>query len=480
MKALAAVVLAVLLWSGCAQTLDRPQHNLDVSAPATWSAPAALPDAPDGDWWAYFGDAGLDETIGTALERNNNLEAAAARIETARAQARIAGAPALPSVDIGLNRTRQRNNSIGLPIPGREDSVLTTINTNIGLAFNVSWEPDVWGKVRSARLASTAELQAAEADLTAARLSLTGQVAKAWFAAIEAARQVGLARASLESYKMSAERVRARFEGGVRPSLDLRLALTEVSRAESTLEQRRQQLDAAKRQLETLMGRYPEGAYALAEDLPHCPRGVPAGLPSELVHRRPDLQAAERRLLAADARIAQSRADLRPSFSLTGSTGTATNRFQDILNGDVLVWSLLSGVTQPLFNNGRLKAQVRQNEAVSREAAALYEDAVLTAYREVETTLAAEAYLAEQEAALEAATKQATAAEQLAEQRYRSGLADIITLLQSQRTALESESALLSLRRARLDNRVDLHLALGGGFSMTVASQAAPQTVVND
>jgi len=470
---LGIVVLIVVLTVGCAQTLQRPQHALDVAAPETWSAPVALPESPGGDWWAYFGDPGLDGTIGQALERNFSLEAAAARIETARAQARIAGAPALPTAEVGLNRTRQRNNFIGLPIPGREDEVLSTINTNIGLSLNVAWEPDVWGRVRASRLASTAELQAAEADLTGARLSLTGQVAKAWFAAIEAARQVGVAGASLESYRLSADRVRARFESGVRPSLDLRLALTEVSRAESNLEQRRQQLDAAKRQLETLMGQYPEGAYALAEDLPRCPRGVPAGLPSELVHRRPDLQAAERRLLAADARIAQSRADLRPRFNLTGATGTATNRFQDLLSGDLLVWSLLSGVTQPLFNNGRLKAQVSQNEAAAREAAALYEDAVLTAYREVETALAADAYLAEQEAALEAATRQAIAAEQLAQQRYRAGLADIITLLQSQRTALDSESALLNLRRARLDNRVDLHLALGGGFSMTVASQAA-------
>lgn len=480
MRTWIAIPLAALLLSGCAQTLQRPQHALDVTPPERWSAPVAIPEAPDGDWWAYFGDAGLDETITSALERNRNLEAAAARIETARAQARIAGAPLLPAAEVGLNRTRQRNNFIGFPIPGREGDVLSTINTNIGLSFNVSWEPDVWGKVRASRLASTAQLQAAEADLGAARLSLTGQVSKSWFAAIEAQRQVGLARASLESFRLSAERVRARFESGVRPSLDLRLALTEVSRAESNLEQRRQQLDAAKRQLETLMGKYPEGEYALAEDLPRCPRGVPAGLPSELVHRRPDLQAAERRLLAADARIAESRADLRPRFNLTGSTGTATNQFQNVLNGDLLVWSLLSGVTQPLFNNGRLKAQVSQNEAASREAAALYEDAILTAYREVETTLAAEAYLAEQEAALEAATEQAAAAEELAAQRYRAGLADIITLLQSQRTAIESESALLSLRRARLDNRVDLHLALGGGFSMTATSQAAPPRSTDD
>ena len=278
----------------------------------------------------------------------------------------------------------------------------------------------------------------------------------------------------MESYRTSAERVRARFESGIRPPLDLRLALTEVNRAESLVEQRRQQMDAAVRQLEILMGQYPKAEYEIAEDLPETPGVIPAGLPSDLVHRRPDLIAAERRLLAADARIAQSRAELRPRFALTGATGSTSNQLQDLLNGEVFVWSLLSGVTQPLFNNGRLKAQVQQNEARSAEAAAGYEQAILRSYGEVEIALAADGFLAQQEKALESAVKQALAAQQLAEQRYRSGLSDIITVLQAQRTALDSESALQSIRRARLDNRVDLHLALGGGFQMTNHTPASP------
>ncbi|MEZ5363054.1 MAG: TolC family protein [Bryobacterales bacterium] len=251
-----------------------------------------------------------------------------------------------------------------MPIPGREGAVLSSINTTLGPSLNVAWEPDVWGKVKSAKLASTAEVQASQADLVGARLSLTGQVAKAWFSAIEANRQLQLAKAALESYQYSSDRVRARFEAGVRPSLDLRLTLTQVRNAQSRLEQRRQLLDASVRQLETLLGQYPAAEYALAEDLPECPVGVPAGLPSELVHRRPDLIAAERRLLASDARIAQSKAALRPRFNLTSALGTSTNQLQDVLNGNVLIWNLVSGVTTPIFNNGRLKAAVRQDELV--------------------------------------------------------------------------------------------------------------------
>ena len=477
MRFLIGGALALLL--GCSQSISRPDHGFTVETPRQWTA-AELPEtSPDGDWWAYFGDPGLDKAISAALTYNHDLRAASARVDAAARQARIAGAAALPTLEASLNRTRQRINFIGLPIPGREDAVLSSINTNIGLALNLSWEADVWGKVKAGKLAAVSDMQAVEADLAGARLSLTGQAAKAWFAALEAKRQIGLARASLESYRTSAERVRARFESGIRPPLDLRLALTEVSRAESLVEQRRQQLDAAVRQLEILMGKYPKAEYEIAEDMPETPSVIPAGLPSDLIHRRPDLISAERRLLAADARIAQSRAELRPRFALTGATGSTSNQLQDLLNGDVFVWSLLSGVTQPLFNNGRLKAQVQQNEAAAAEAAAGYEQAVLRSYGEVETALAADRFLEQQETALEAATKQALAAQSLAEQRYRSGLSDIITVLQAQRTALDSESALQSIRRARLDNRVDLHLALGGGFQLTnhtPASAAADPT----
>jgi NodT family efflux transporter outer membrane factor (OMF) lipoprotein len=469
----APLLAATALLAGCSQSMSRPDRAFTVQAPAAWTAPQLPAADPSGDWWAYFGDPMLDEAVSEALLHNKSLTAAAARIDAAQEQTRIAGAAALPEVTAGFNRARQRMNFIGLPIPGREGAVLSSINTTLGPSLNIAWEPDVWGKVKSAKLAATADVQAFQADLLGARLSLTGQVAKAWFGAIESNRQLQLAKAALESYQYSSDRVRARFEAGVRPSLDLRLTLTEVRNAESRLEQRRQQLDAAVRQLETLLGKYPAAAYALAEDLPNCPSGVPAGLPSELVYRRPDLVSAERRLLASDARIEQSKADLRPRFNLTSGIGTSTNQLRDILSGDVLIWNLVSGVTQPLFNNGRLKAAVRQNEARSVEAAADYENSVLLAYREVETTLAADSFLNRQEKALDAATKQAVAAQQLAEDRYRSGLADIITLLDSQRSALNAESALLSARRARLDNRVDLHLALGGGFSMTIPSQAA-------
>jgi len=477
MKAVALTTIA-LLTVGCAAKIDQPERPFDVPAPPIWTAATAeAPQATvaeDIDWWDYFEDAGLDVAIREALVHNKDLTAAAARIERAQAQARIAGAPLLPDLGVGLSRTRQRINFIGLPIPGREDEVISSINTNIGLSLNLNWEVDVWGKLKSAQIASLAEVEAVESDFAGARLSLTGQTAKAWFASIEARRQLELAESSLESFRESAERVRARFELGVRPSLDLRLALTTVDRTEALVAVRKRELDVAVRQLEILVGKYPAAAYALAQDLPPSPGVVPAGLPSELLHRRPDLIAQERRLLAADAFVYQARMNMRPSFILTAALGTATNQLQDLLSGEVFVWSLVAGLTQPIFNNGRLKAEVSQNQAQAREAAAIYENTALGAYREVEVALAADKFLAEQEAALSSASSQATKAQALAEERYRTGLTDIITVLDAQRTAIESESQWLAVRRGRLDNRVDLHLALGGSFSSESLSLADP------
>ncbi len=472
------LLIAALTAAGCSRTLQRPTRNFTVEAPQAWTGAPTLPESsPDGDWWAYFGDDGLDQAIQRAFEHNHDLRAAAERVEAAKAQVRVAGAAELPAVDLSVSRGRERRNFVGFPIPGNEGNILSTTFTSASLGLNLSWEADVWGRIQSGKLAAVADAQAREADLQAARLSLTGQVAKAWFAAIEANHQVALARATLHSYQTSAQRVRARFESGLKPSLDLRLALTAVANAEAQLKQRQADRDRDIRQLEILLGQYPNGDHELAEDLPRVPTGVPAGLPSELVNRRPDLAASERRLLAADARIGEAKAELRPKFSLTSGTGTASNTLRDLLNNDVFVWNLIGGLTQPLFDNGRLKAGVKQNEALAAEAAANYESLMLTAYQEVETALAAENYLAGQEASLETATQQSQAARDLAEERYRLGLADIITLLSSQRTALEAESQLLAVRRLRLENRVNLHLALGGGFRMT---STAPGATSND
>jgi NodT family efflux transporter outer membrane factor (OMF) lipoprotein len=300
--------------------------------------------------------------------------------------------------------------------------------------------------------------------LQAARLSLAGQTVKTWFAIAEAQQQLALAEATVESWRSSAEQVRDRFDEGIRSSLDLRLALANLAGAEALLAERKRQLDRAVRQLEVLLGDYPDKSIHVPTQLAATPPSIPVGLPAEIVFRRPDLVAAERRLASADNRVLAARRDLYPRLSLTAAGGTASRALQDLVDGDFSVWSLVGSIVQPLFQGGRLRAGVAQAEGVKEELIANFASSSIRAFAEVETALAAESLLAEQEAALGRAAEQSQEARLLAEDRYGSGLEDFVTVLESQRRSFQADGELIAAKRLRLENRVDLHLALGGGF----------------
>ena len=225
------------------------------------------------------------------------------------------------------------------------------------------------------------------------------------------------------------------------------------------------------RQIEVLAGRYPSGRLAGSDLLPRLITPVPAGLPSQLLDRRPDLIAAQRRLLAADHRVAQAQTELYPRLNLTTTGGTSTKSLLDLLNGDFAVWSLLGNLTQPLFQGSRLRRQVETAESVSQENLENYASAVLRAFAEVESALAAEGELNQQLDDLEESAAQAQAALSLAQDRYRQGLSDVLQVLITQRRVFSSQSQVLALRRSLLDNRINLHLALGGGFDQTGGTQ---------
>jgi multidrug efflux system outer membrane protein len=266
--------------------------------------------------------------------------------------------------------------------------------------------------------------------------------------------------------------IEERYRAGIVTALDVRLARENEATARSVLAQRRREHDAATRSLEVLLGRYPAGGLRPPAALPAVVRPVPVGLPSELLERRPDLVAARTRLAAADARARAARKNRLPSISLTATGGTASDRLRDLLDWDHLVWSLVSGITQPLFSGGRLSAESALAKARDREALAAYARAALDAFREVEAALNAEGHYTEQERALRTAASESREAASLAAERYGQGLIDIVTLLESQRRAFNAESARLRTVRDRLDNRVDLYLALGGDFAVPAGERA--------
>lgn len=433
--------------------------------PERWSAPA-IERAVEPAWWSGFGDERLEQLIALALERNLDLQAAAARVEQAAALARIAGAAREPSVAARIDGQRAQNRPIGFTLP--DGSTLPANTTNaFGLSLDVSWEVDLWGRLSAGQRAAALRLAAGEAERDALAQSLAAQVGKIWFAIGEAEQQIALAASRAESFGAIAERIEARYRLGVRRSTDLRLARANAANAEANAAELAARLDGLVRQLEILLGGYPSGALRAGESgeigltLPPAP---PAGLPAELIARRPDLAAAERRLAAAGEDRTVARRALYPRLSLTGSLGTTSTELDDLLDGDFSVWSIAAGLLQPIFQGGRLRAEIARTEGVRDEALAAFAGAALTAYAEVERALQRERLLAEELAATERAAEQLVAAERTTGRRYRDGVGSYLELLEAQTRAFEAESRTLTTRRELIENRIDLHLALGGGF----------------
>jgi NodT family efflux transporter outer membrane factor (OMF) lipoprotein len=464
-----AAATALALLPGCVKPPARTTPEIAFEVPAEFTAGRGETSEPIAAWWSELGDPVLPGLIEQALAHNHDLVAAAARVERAAAEARIAGADLKPAVGVGLSASRQRQNFIGFPDfgAGALPEVLSTTFERYGVSVDTSWEADLWGRLRAGARASLAQWQAADAELRGARLSLAAQTARAWFAAQEAQQQILLAEESAASFLEVAGQVRARYEQGLRPPLDLRLAESNLSAAEALVARRRAQLDGALRQLQVLLGEYPD-AHLFEEypasGLSELPPAVPVGLPATLVGRRPDVEAAERRVASAEQQWLAARRALYPRLTLTAGGGTATETLQDLLDGDFRVWSWVAGLTQPLFQGGRLRAGVDRAAAGGDEALAAFAGTLLRAYSEVETALAAETFLTRERLALESTAAHLTAAQRLAEDRYREGLGNYIVVLESQTRALNARSELLTARRRLLDNRVALHLALGGGF----------------
>ncbi len=378
------------------------------------------------------------------------MKATKTRVHTAGARSRIAGAPLLPAVEIAADASRRDSG--------------TSIGNSFSLSGTVSWEADLWDRLGNSARAAIYNEKAVLADYRAASLSLAAEVALGWFATIEAHQQEELSIRTGVSFRLALNIIEERYRLGLNSALDVRMARTEVAAADNDVVRSRRDRDALKRRLDVLIGRYPSAEIKAVEHLPHIKNSVPSGLPSELLLRRPDLLAAEFRLSAAGEDLQEAGKNRLPSIRLTATGGLGSSGLGDLLDWDNLIWNLMAGVTQPLFQGGRLKAE----EALARsEHAGEWEDyaqAVLVAFREVETALAAEVLYDEQQTFLEEASEESAMAAELALSQYAKGLTDVTTLLQAQRRAFNAKSTSLRTERERLDNRIDLYLALGGDF----------------
>ncbi len=450
------VLFSIVLISigGCITPPQRDLEEVGAKLPEQWSdGQQAISQAIPEQWVEAFDDSQLQELVAAALANNYELKAAAARVDAAIAQARIDGSGRWPQIFFSADHQQVQIREAGFG------------SSRFGVfeaLFGVSWEVDVWGRIRDFQQAAMSEADATNTDFYGVRLSLAARVAQSYFELIEAKLQAAVVEQSIKDRTIIANLVRGRFQRGLVRGLDLRLALTDLANAEAELKETHNRIQATARRLEILLGRYPEGDELQATTLPLLPDAIAAGLPAELLERRPDVVAAFSRLQAADFRATSSRKLRLPRITLTAAGGTRSSDLTELVDPRSVAWNVFAGLMQPLFTGGRIEGEIFRNQARAEESLNLYKNTALNAFREVEQALAAEEWLREQEISLRKAVEQTEASQKLAVYSYRNGLIQILTLLDSYRSTLVAQSAHLSITRQLLSNRINLYLALGG------------------
>jgi multidrug efflux system outer membrane protein len=458
------LIVAVLL-AGCSV---QPRYEKPaVELPEAWkqAAPPHLhPGAEDGKWWRIYQDSSLEATVDEALAGNADLLVAAARVDEARALLGEAKSFFWPRVDAQASATRQRNSERTAFSPPGAPVEFSTQRA----ALQVSYELDLFGRLRSDAAAARAELEASEASRHAVRLALAAQVARSYFSLRALDEQVSLTRRTVSLREDALALQRRRLQGGVISEYELRQleAETAIVRAQlPPLEREREREEVA---LSVLLGRSPKQVFESrvkikeAFDETPGPAAVPSGLPSELLLRRPDLVEAERRLAAANARIGVARAEMFPSIALTGALGSESSSLSDLFSGPSLIWSIAAAVTQPIFAGGRLKARTEAAEARERAALAQYQQAIRAAFGEVRIALIAQSRARE---SYDAETARATALAEslrLARLRYQNGVASQLDVIDAERGLLAAQIARIDALRAHRAAVADLFRALGG------------------
>ena len=454
---------------------EAPALEDALTLPASFTGPSRAVAASASPWWHGLGSPALGALVDEGLAASPDLAAATQSVRIAALRLDAAGGADLPQVQAALGWTRARNNLIGIPIPGAGD-VLTTHSTSASAGISVSWELDLWGRLAATEAGALAELEASEADWLAARQALAAQIARTAVATGQARLLEELTADRLEVAEERLASARRLYELGAGTPEGVLAAEAAALGLAAELAEARRAREALAPVLAALVGR-PLDALPTADELAALltaapPATPPAGLPAELVARRPDLVALEARLDAAHQGALVARAERYPRLSLTASGGTSGNELENLVDGDLRVWSLGANVLAPLFAGGALEAA--EDIALAQRDAAVFAFArgVLDALAEVEAALIGEARTAERLGDLEAQLATLTETEGLTGRRLARGSASTDALHQARGRTLAARSALVAARGQLLLQRIDLHLALGGDFG--AASPTAP------
>jgi len=463
----ALTACALLAAAGCALKSPPSHETIKAQAletavvPPQWTAAALTGGTMSDNWLAGFHDDQLSAIVADAILHNTDLRLGATRVEQAVLYAKLAGANLYPSVDlIAKGGGKLSGDGSGLS----------------GAVLNASWELDLWGRVRYGRAAAKADAGAAAADFEYARQSIAALVARSWFLAIEAGLQAEIARGALRDSEALVRLAEDRSRVGVGNDEDVFVARSNLGTYEDALRQIELSRVQAIRALEILAGRYPAAALTVATTLPTTPETMPAGLPSELLERRPDVIAAERRVAAAFNRVGEAKAARLPKISLTAGVSSISSELLVLKDQDNPIWNFGANLVAPIYKGGALKTQVDIRTVEQKQAIAAYAGVGLRAFGEVENALASELAARDRERILGRTLADSRRALEIVQSQYKVGSTDLRFVTQRQLALNSTQSALIRAQSEQRVQRVNLHLALGGSFEPRPTPPQEPGT----
>ncbi|MGQ4659480.1 efflux transporter outer membrane subunit [Lysobacter sp. F6437] len=458
-----SLALATSLFVAGCSTLQPPLPEAAPSIPAEWPLPATTPVATDGTgtitadigWRDFFADPRLDELVAQALANNRDLRVAVLNVERARSQYGIQRADRLPSLGAEVSMTRSGGDNL---------DVSESYSASAGIA---GFELDLFGRVHNLSQAALQRYFATDEARRSAQLSLIAEVANTWLALAADRELLSIAQATLASQEASFKLTEQRHDLGAVSGLDVSQARTVVETARSDVARFEGQVAQDRNALALLVGGPVDPSLLPDAFTPEVSglASLPAGLPSEVLLRRPDVLAAEYRLRAANADIGAARAAFFPSITLTGSVGSTSDELSGLFNGGNGIWSFIPQINIPIFQGGRLTSALGMATADRDIALAEYEKSIQSGFREVSDALALSRTLAEQRAAQEALVAAATRAHELSQARYDAGQDSYLVLLDAQRTLYAARQSLVATQLAEQANRVTLYRVLGGGWN---------------
>ena len=458
----------IMLLTGCMNSPKVNVESLNIDVPDLWQTEIPNSNQFTGDWWKIFEDVELEKFIVTFQKNSPDLQSIIDNKNIAYQSSKINSAGIFPSFGGNVRADTSVQNLTGFGeagsaiFGGNPGEVISFGNSTAGLGINFQWELDIWGRLLNGRKAAQKNYEAVNYDLSYLGFSSVIRASQLYFQAVEAYGQMMIAQESYQSLVEIRDLVKDRYDRGLKSSLDYRLAETSVLTSKVNLESRSLQLAYLNRQLEILIGEYPSGNLITNSSLPVSLPNINPTIPAELVTRRPDIKSLILKAEAEGLLLMQSKRNLLPGISISGTGGTSAQKLEDIFNDDYGIWNVGTAITAPIFNGGRLRAAASLQKSALEISKKQLLKGLLNAYSEVEQLLQLEKSLLTQQEAIQSAVNQSMDAYNLSKERYDKGVTILESVLNTQRQYNSIRSQYISLSRQRIDNRLSLFLALGG------------------